>query len=372
MPMMSVDDEHEFPWLQQVAANTDATIAALRPSVMDELGIEVSKVLTRCSVPESSVSVKERGINETMCACINVVDIKLSQRTDAHSCAMLRLFLRVVMTPYNFQALCTMCDPAIRTGDVRRYAQWHICRLTQVRSAWSIKFQDGSSLALNVIKTMANKILDPAAVPPIAADPGNWSVLCEALGMCNEPVPKVVDELAQCDWRSILHKAAFYVDSSTGKRGGWDSSVFLGVHGWAIRALQIDNNSARAKELLQKLGSCKTTKASIMFKSNWRARPHETAEASWQRFERSCLHTVLDSKYYEDRAKKIQKGTQSYLKSTANLSGGEMCANCYILETSLDNSKLLKCSQCRQIKYCSRECQREHWKKAHKEHCKKV
>jgi MYND finger len=38
---------------------------------------------------------------------------------------------------------------------------------------------------------------------------------------------------------------------------------------------------------------------------------------------------------------------------------GEMCANCFVLEKTLSNesnqtTRLMKCSRCQQIKYCSR------------------
>ena len=47
----------------------------------------------------------------------------------------------------------------------------------------------------------------------------------------------------------------------------------------------------------------------------------------------------------------------------------EMCANCFQVET--DTCKLKHCSRCKQLTYCGPECQREHWKKAHKRSCQK-
>lgn len=40
------------------------------------------------------------------------------------------------------------------------------------------------------------------------------------------------------------------------------------------------------------------------------------------------------------------------------------CANC-----GEPGSKLSRCSQCKAVKYCSRDCQVEHWKKEHKRVC---
>jgi len=48
------------------------------------------------------------------------------------------------------------------------------------------------------------------------------------------------------------------------------------------------------------------------------------------------------------------------------------CTNCenYDWSQPADLSKLLTCSKCRFLSYCSRECQLEHWVKVHKQHCK--
>ena len=48
------------------------------------------------------------------------------------------------------------------------------------------------------------------------------------------------------------------------------------------------------------------------------------------------------------------------------------CANCGVSATQLakDDKKLLNCSQCRSVRYCSRECQRAHWRAGHKAECK--
>ena len=48
------------------------------------------------------------------------------------------------------------------------------------------------------------------------------------------------------------------------------------------------------------------------------------------------------------------------------------CYNCavYDWEHPEDKSTLKKCTGCRFVTYCSQECQREHWEKVHKNHCK--
>jgi hypothetical protein len=50
--------------------------------------------------------------------------------------------------------------------------------------------------------------------------------------------------------------------------------------------------------------------------------------------------------------------------------GNQKCANCYKPECFLgEGNHLMRCSNCHKVKYCSKDCQREHWKKAHKDQC---
>ena len=48
------------------------------------------------------------------------------------------------------------------------------------------------------------------------------------------------------------------------------------------------------------------------------------------------------------------------------------CVNCdnYGWDQPSDKSKIKRCSNCKVMSYCSPECQKEHWKKVHKDHCK--
>jgi hypothetical protein len=108
----------------------------------------------------------------------------------------------------------------------------------------------------------------------------------------------------------------------------------------------------------------------LYFMAGWKTLHEESEEARWQRFHRNYLTHDAIPDGNKKMSKILLKGTKKNFKATTNLTEGEMCANCYVLEKTLDE-KLLKCGQCRVIKYCSRECQREHWKKAHKKQCKK-
>ena len=50
------------------------------------------------------------------------------------------------------------------------------------------------------------------------------------------------------------------------------------------------------------------------------------------------------------------------------------CANCFVYgwKQPEDIATLKSCKQCKVMQYCSKECQAEHWKLIHKEHCKKL
>jgi hypothetical protein len=103
---------------------------------------------------------------------------------------------------------------------------------------------------------------------------------------------------------------------------------------------------------------------------NWKKLHEESEEARWQRFHRRYLTHDANPDDNKGLSKAALKAHKKQVKSTTNLTQGEMCANCYVLEKTLDK-KLLKCGQCRLIKYCGPNCQKEHWK-VHKKQCKKV
>jgi len=48
---------------------------------------------------------------------------------------------------------------------------------------------------------------------------------------------------------------------------------------------------------------------------------------------------------------------------------GNTCSNCSINEGSDGTPKLSACARCGLVVYCSRECQRAHWKAGHKQRC---
>jgi hypothetical protein len=87
-----------------------------------------------------------------------------------------------------------------------------------------------------------------------------------------------------------------------------------------------------------------------------------------------CFSRVFLSDEAVPKARKLMReyaraGAQQTLEETVGKN--EMCANCFVLETALveNHRKLMKCSACR-VTYCGRDCQAEHWTKAHKKQCK--
>jgi hypothetical protein len=135
----------------------------------------------------------------------------------------------------------------------------------------------------------------------------------------------------------------------------------------SLAAIMINETAVMTKDPKRFTSLVNSVYEVLFLMDKWKELHQESEEARWQRFHsRYLVHDAgLDSN--KELSRFILKGNKKLVE--ANLTQGEMCANCYVLEKTL-NERLLKCGQCRLIKYCSRECQREHWKKAHKKQCK--
>lgn len=83
--------------------------------------------------------------------------------------------------------------------------------------------------------------------------------------------------------------------------------------------------------------------------------------AFWSDSYRMTLMTASSSQ------KIVKKQTQKHLKQ--NLTEGKMCANHFVGNKL--QYKLLKCSPCRQIKYCCHNCLEGSLEKGHKNQCQK-
>jgi hypothetical protein len=473
MPKQPYDrDMFHFQLLQKVSADIKF-VHSLQPKDIDKLGEEVSKAFQRASVPESTVAIEERQVNEVMLGCIGTIDNELSLRQDsANDGAKLILFRRTLITPDNLEALFRMCDPNIRTGKVRCHAFWQLRALLTVQATWKVKLQlqpdsndsTPTSVAGRLITVMSTALSDQRKhcehKSLYVCHYAPWTVCTESLGVCRDKPEKVVDLIHPFDWTTILQRAdAAVLTEDLEAPIYYDLTLFIVLHRWPVRLLQEDHNNSKAKEVLQKLGKCDTllrrvlqrvisgtissttattmpfeemapvanflisflyclspvpwdrdieslvrrahaalneslmtsiiSEMSVMAQNperskaglttmnelsflleNWKKLHEESEEARWQRFHRRYLTHDANPDDNKGLSKAALKAHKKQVKSTTNLTQGEMCANCYVLEKTLDR-KLLKCGQCRLIKYCSPSCQKEHWK-VHKKQCKKV
>jgi hypothetical protein len=104
----------------------------------------------------------------------------------------------------------------------------------------------------------------------------------------------------------------------------------------------------------------------------WTLVKHRSDDDRWR-----TLETVYLSEQPAGDLKKTLKthrqDAKKYMKSKAEAQHGndEMCTNCFRLESGLEEGKkLMICGWCKQVNYCSRECQMEHWKKFHRKECR--
>jgi hypothetical protein len=75
-----------------------------------------------------------------------------------------------------------------------------------------------------------------------------------------------------------------------------------------------------------------------------------------------------DSDYCKTSRQEAKKTLLAFAERT--FGKDDMCANCHVLESTMKEGETLsKCGWCKQVTYCSRECQKQHWNKAHKKEC---
>jgi hypothetical protein len=99
--------------------------------------------------------------------------------------------------------------------------------------------------------------------------------------------------------------------------------------------------------------------------SQWAGLTNASDRQRRQRFEAALSE-------HDSGRKTSRRGTRKNIRNAAEQNYGkdEMCAYCYVLESGMQEGETLsKCGWCKQVTYCSRECQTEHWKTAHKKEC---
>uniref|UniRef100_A0A0G4GW11 MYND-type domain-containing protein n=1 Tax=Chromera velia CCMP2878 TaxID=1169474 RepID=A0A0G4GW11_9ALVE len=66
-----------------------------------------------------------------------------------------------------------------------------------------------------------------------------------------------------------------------------------------------------------------------------------------------------------------RRGKKELMVSSESKKPPQQCAACGVLEGDgvKSSERFARCSRCKKPKYCSRECQKRHWKRGHKEEC---
>ena len=108
--------------------------------------------------------------------------------------------------------------------------------------------------------------------------------------------------------------------------------------------------------------------------NRWTDFSNESEQERWVRYTDAfdaTLHSVPTERRLVKRLWKEQQKAQKALASAQDTSR-TMCANCFVLRrTFLEECSecMMDCGRYRQLVYCSRACQVEHWKKGHKNRC---
>ena len=83
---------------------------------------------------------------------------------------------------------------------------------------------------------------------------------------------------------------------------------------------------------------------------------------------RECIDTSNCSIIWNATGQQQNAATRLAGGTSVEFGYGRGCAQC----GHLGGDQLALCGQCRVVRYCSKECQRKHWKGGHKAACKAV
>jgi hypothetical protein len=243
----TVDD---FAFLRRIA-NADK----VDPRDMDQLVEAIGRALQCCRVDESTVSDKERELNEDMMAFIHKVDQIIRKRSDDDAGALVILYRKRIATPTNLEALLRMMDADIRTGLVRCVANKLILNLSSMTSIYGLKMNDGSSYASSLVSCFSKSLEDDAKqdrqIPHITGCRClhiAGRMLVTALKTVKEDPLKVLERIAPFDWKMILETSVLRPDNEN-----ISYELFYLLWNAAVTVLVLDRNNF---SFLQKLGSC--------------------------------------------------------------------------------------------------------------------
>jgi hypothetical protein len=133
-----------------------------------------------------------------------------------------------------------------------------------------------------------------------------------------------------------------------------------------VAAIQLDNDPDKCVTTERYDSMIEYTEAGW-----WTRFKHLSDDDRWRMLETAVLSKVQAGDVKKARKTQRQDAKQK-MKSNAEaqLGNDEVCTNCFRLESSLgEGKKLMICGWCKQVSYCSRDCQIQHWKKFHKKEC---
>jgi hypothetical protein len=132
-----------------------------------------------------------------------------------------------------------------------------------------------------------------------------------------------------------------------------------------LAAIQVDNDPEECFTIVRYDSMIHHTQA------GWWIRVKRLSDdGRWRMLESNFLSNV-QADGFKKMLKSSRQTTRKSMKSFAEeqLGNDEMCTNCFRLESGLEEGKkLMKCA-CKQVNYCSPECQKEHWKILHRKEC---
>ena len=97
---------------------------------------------------------------------------------------------------------------------------------------------------------------------------------------------------------------------------------------------------------------------------------HDTSITYWD-----IRNEALKEGELFNQALEYQKILYPAMKKTARKVKGNYCDCCGISESDLKqkgNKSLMKCSRCNVTWYCTKQCQKQHWRAGHKHKCKPI